>query len=256
MLMTAGSIYGLASTSAFAYSRLQIEGTAITTEAAIREKLDLAGGENLFGLRTEPLETRLRDIPAVAVAEVSVGLPDTVVVRIEEREAILVWRSGELRWYVDAGGFLFAEVPPEPPASTETLPVISDDRARSTSLRVGAQIDPVAIDVATPLASLTPAQVGSGAAGLSVGVTDENGFVLSSVPKSWVAVFGFYGLSLRTPDLVPGQVQLLGALLQEAGEPTVALVILADATDGTYIPKTSPSPSPSTAPSAAPSAAP
>ena len=99
--------------------------------------------------------------------------------------------------------------------------------------------------MARRLASLTPAQVGSSASGLSVGVSDENGFTISSVPRSWVAVFGFYGLSLRTPDLVPAQVVLLQQLLQQAGEDTVALVILADATDGTYIPKASPSPSPS-----------
>ena len=64
---------------------------------------------------------------------------------------------------------------------------------------------------------------------MSVGVTDENGFTISSVPDSWVAVFGFYGRSLRTPDLVPSQVVLLQQLLQQAGEDTVALVILADA---------------------------
>ena len=71
---------------------------------------------------------------------------------------------------------------------------------------------------------------------------DENGFTLSSVPKGWVAVFGFYGLSQRTPDLVPAQVVLLQQLLHQAGEDTVGMVILADATDGTYIPRTSPAP--------------
>ena len=71
------------------------------------------------------------------------------------------------------------------------------------------------------------------------------------MPKGgWVAVFGFYGLSQRTPDLVPAQVVLLQQLLHQAGESNVATVILADATDGTYIPRASP------APSAAPSKAP
>ena len=64
------------------------------------------------------------------------------------------------------------------------------------------------------------------------------------MPESWVAVFGFYGRSLRTPDLVPAQVVLLQQLLHQAGEATVALVILADADDGTYIPKRQPAPSP------------
>jgi hypothetical protein len=248
MLLSAGAIYGLASTSAFAYNRLVIEGATIVRDGTIREHLALAEGENLFEIASEPLEARLREIPAVANAEVSVGLPDMVRIRIEERDPLLVWRVGERRWYVDRTGFLFARAPDNPQAETATLPLVSDDRVESRSLKVGASIDPVDLDVATRLGSLTPAEVGSSAAGLAVGVTDENGFVLSSSPKSWVAVFGFYGLSLRTPDLVEGQVQLLGALLTEAGEASVAVVILADDRDGTYIPKASPAPSPSAAP--------
>ena len=120
---------------------------------------------------------------------------------------------------------------------------MSDDRLASRAFRVGSTIEAVDLDVARRLAGLTPAQVGSAAAGLSVGVTDENGFVLSSVPQGWTAVFGFYGLSLRTPDLVPAQVVLLEQLLRQAGEANVALVILADADDGTYIPRASPAPS-------------
>lgn len=244
MLVSAGAIYGLASTPAFGYDRLRIEGTAVTPDRVVRERLGLSEGVNLFSLRTEPLEERLRGIPAVAGAEVSIGLPDTVTVRIDERRPILVWRAAERRWFVDGTGFLFAEAPPEPDPEAAPLPVVSDDRAVAGGLRIGATIDPVDLDAATRLASLTPADVGSAAAGLAVGVSDENGFVLSSVPRSWVAVFGFYGLSLRTPDLIPGQVQLLGSLLREAGEPTVGLVILSSDTDGTYYPKESASPAP------------
>jgi hypothetical protein len=250
LLLAAGAIYGLASTSAFAYARLRVEGIAVTTEQEVRSSLDLAGGTNLFTIRTEPLEARLRELPAVNGAEVSIGLPDTVAVRIDERRALLVWRSGERRWLVDGTGFLFTELGEgeTPPEAIAELPVISDDRVAARRFEVGSTIDPVDLDAATRLASLTPADVGSAAAGLSVGVTDDNGFVLSSVPRSWVAVFGFYGLSLRTTELIPGQVQLLDALLTEAGEATVALVILADDRDGTYIPKASPAASPSAAP--------
>lgn len=246
LLLSAGAIYGLASTSAFSYARLRVEGTVVTTEAEVRSTLDLAAGTNLFAIRTEPLEARLRELPAVSGAEISIGLPDTVAVRIDERRALLVWRSGERRWLVDGTGFLFAELAAgqAPPEAIAELPVISDDRAAARRFEVGTTIDPVDLDAATRLASLTPAEVGSAAAGLSVGVTDDHGFVVSSVPRSWVAVFGFYGLSVRTTELIPGQIQLLDALLTEAGEATVALVILADDRDGTYIPKASPSPSP------------
>ena len=245
MLLSAAAIYGLASSSAFGFHELQVEGATITGDAAVFDRLRLEEGTNLFEIATEPLEALLREIPAVAGAEVTVGLPDTVSVQLHERRPIVVWQVADRRWYLDDSGLLFAEAPEAPPEELGELPVIRDDRSVSRSFKIGSTIDPIDLDVARRLASLTPAQVGSSATGLSVGVTDENGFVIGSVPPSWTAVFGFYGRSLRTPDLVPAQVVLLEQLLHQAGETTVATVILADADDGTYIPKT---PAPSAAP--------
>lgn len=242
MLLAAGAVYGLAATTAFEFARLEIEGTRITPDDAIRERLALAEGQNLFEIATEPLEAKLLEIPAVAAAEISVGLPDTVAVRVEEREPILIWQIRNRRLLVDRSGLLFTNLANTPGAAVEGLPTIDDDRAASRRLGVGDRVDPVDLDAATRLASLTPGAIGSAATALSTGVTDENGFVVGSVPESWVAVFGFYGRSLRTPDLIPGQAQLLQRLLL-GREPTVALMILADDRDGTYIPKDSPSPS-------------
>jgi hypothetical protein len=110
-------------------------------------------------------------------------------------------------------------------------------------------LDPVVLDAATRIASLTPSQVGSHASALHVAVTDARGFVVSTGDSGWTAVFGSYGRSQRTPALIPGQVQLLGALL--AGrEDRIETVILADDRDGTYIAK--PTPKASAKPSASP----
>jgi hypothetical protein len=117
-------------------------------------------------------------------------------------------------------------------------------------LTVGAQIDPVDLDAATRLASLVPADVGSSAVSLSVSVTDENGFVVETRPGSWSAVFGFYTPSLRTTEMIPGQVRLLRSLLI-GRESLVDRVILASESDGTFTPRTTPSaasPKPSKAP--------
>ena len=53
-------------------------------------------------------------------------------------------------------------------------------------------------------------------------------------------MFGFYTPSLRTPELVPGQVRLLRSLLI-GREPLVDRVILASETDGTYTVEADPS---------------
>ena len=52
-------------------------------------------------------------------------------------------------------------------------------------------------------------------------------------------MFGFYTLSLRTPELIPGQVRLLRSLLI-GREPLLDRVILASETDGTYTTRSSP----------------
>lgn len=247
MLASAGAIYGLAATSAFSYARLDVRGTAAVDQATVRERLDLVEGQNLFQLATEPLAARLREIPAVADVEIRIGLPDTVAVVISERRPIAVWRVADRGFLVDESGVLFAEAGPTPSPEVAALPAITDARATSGALRITSILDPVDLDAAKRLASLEPAEVGSAATGLAVGVTDEHGFVLSSVPKSWVAVFGFYGRSQRTTELIPGQVQLLRSLLI-GREPLIQTIILADDRDGTYIPKPTPKPSASPRP--------
>ena len=248
MLASAGAIYGLTAGSAFGMSRIEVTGATITGDDVIRQRLALAPGQNLFDIAAEPLEAGLREIPAVASADVSIGLPDRVSVAIVERQPIVIWRVGERRLLVDQGGLLFAELASSGALpSVDALPIVNDSRTTAANLGIGMTLDTVDLDAAFRLASLTPAQVGSGAAALSVAVTDENGFVVSSGPKGWEAIFGFYGVSLRTTALIPGQVQLLKTLLI-GREARVKTVILADDREGTYIPKATPKPSASAKP--------
>jgi len=243
MLICAGAVYGVAATEAFGFTTLRVEGESIVPEPAIRERLTLTQGQNLFQITTEPLENRVREIPAVESVDISIELPNTVVANVVERTPILVWQVDDRGFLVDTGGVLFAERPDPPPPVVAALPVVTDERAPSRSLGVTASLSPLDLDAATRLASLTPAQLGSAASGLAVSVTDANGFVVKAKPKGWTAVFGFYVLSIRTPDMIPGQVQVLTRLLAEHGESRVATAFLADERDGTFIPRDSPKPS-------------
>jgi hypothetical protein len=178
---------------------------------------------------------------------VSVRLPTTVAVRIRERNPILVWRIGARRYLADSEGRLFAKLGEEPTPSAAELPVIDDRRAASVDLVVGSALDRVDLDAATRLGSLKPADVGSAAEALLVVISDANGFTVRTRPPTWQAVFGFYTPTLRTPELVPGQVRLLRSLLI-GREPRIDRIILASETDGTFTEKPSPTPSASPAP--------
>jgi hypothetical protein len=247
MLLSAGAVYGVAQSTVFTYEATTVEGATFTDEAQVVVALEEARGSNLFGLVTPPFEERLGQLPTVRSADVSVRLPDTIGVSIRERTPILVWRVGARRYLADEEGQLFALLPEDPPPAAAALPVVEDRRAASVGLAVGRSIERVDIDAATRLASLVPSDVGSGAEALDVFVDDASGFTVRTKPASWQAVFGFYTPTLRTPDLIPGQVRLLRSLLI-GREPQIERIILASETDGTYIPKPTPTPSATPAP--------
>jgi hypothetical protein len=242
ILASLGAGYGLVETPTFTYARAETPDLRWTSRAAVEAALAIPIGTNLVRLSVEPLEARLRALPGVAGATVEVALPDTLSVEIVEREAILGWAVADVRFLVDREGVLFALADPQA-TDTGGLPLVADTRASAAGLGVGDTLDGVDLDAATRLASLVPTDVGSVAAALRVAVSDANGFTLGTSPASWVAVFGLYTPNLRTPELIPGQVRLLRSLL-DGREAVIDQVILADAENGTYIPKPTPGVSP------------
>ena len=246
MLVSAGAIYGLSSSSVFGLREVSVGTLRFIDPARLRDSVGVAADTNLFALATDEVAGRLRALPAVAAANVEVRLPDTLSVTVREREPILVWVAGTNRFLVDRDGVLFATATEATPV-VGGVPAMTDTRVASATLGIGGRLDAIDLDAATRLGSLRPADVGSTAAGLVVSVTDENGFVVKATPGGWSAIFGFYTPSLRRPDLIPGQVRLLRSLL--AGrEATVERVILASDTSGTYIPRPSPAASPTPKP--------
>lgn len=241
LLLAAATIYGLANSSAFEANGVRIEGATYTAATDVEAALEEIRGENLFVIRTAPLEEAIARLRTVREAAISVQLPDTVVVDLVERTPILVWQVGARRYLADVEGRLFARLDEEAPPAADALPVVEDRRAASAGLAVGSTLAVVDLDAATRLASLLPADVGSEADRLTVLVNDTSGFVVRAQPTGWAAVFGFYTANLRTPELIPGQVRLLRSLLL-GREPLVERVILASETDGTYIPRPTPRP--------------
>ena len=83
---------------------------------------------------------------------------------------------------------------PAAAAAAVGLPVVVDRRESGPALAVGSDVDALDLDVATRLLSLVPADVGSTAPGLVVGIDDRDGWtVIPTVEDPWDAVFGFYG---------------------------------------------------------------
>lgn len=245
LLAAVAALYGLASSDAFTARRSVVTGATWTPDAAILAALDLPPGQNLFTLRTADLEGRAAGLPAIRGASVTVALPDELRVAVDERRALLAWRVGERAFLVDGEGRLFGALGEDPPPAADALPGVDDRRTAARDLGVGSVLDAVTLDAALRLGSLSPADVGSAAPAMSIRVDDTDGFSLRPESGGWTAVFGFYTPTLRTTELIPGQVRLLAGLL--AGrEDRVLRVMLADEDTGTYVPR------PTAAPSASP----
>lgn len=238
-MLTAGFLFTLVTgPTAFGLTRTDLPDLAWTDRSAVEAALALPEGGNVFALDTAPLESALEALPGIASAEVSVALPEAVVVAIEERTAILAWEVRDRRYIADASGTIFADI-----AADAALPngvvVVRDERGSAVgAFAIGSHIGPVDLDVASRLGSLTPADIGSAAPDLRVTVTDADGYVVAA-PRAWDAVFGFYSPATRPTDIIPGQVRLLRSLLG-GREAEVRRVILASDTSGTYVPRATP----------------
>ncbi len=243
MLLTSLALNWLIGADAFRLdpAALHIDGLAYTAEQEVRDRLGLAGDArpNVFRLRTAAMAGALSTLPTVAAADVGVALPDRIVIRVTEREPVLVWRTPSGAFLADVEGALISAVAAAPTG----LPLIDDRRQASQQLAVGDFVDPVDVAAVLRLAAITPAMLGSRASTLELSVDDADGYVLRSPDPPWRAVFGPYTANLRTPEAnIDRQVQCLRSLLGQ-GEERVEVVYLAVADDacGTFRERPTPS---------------
>ena len=239
MLATAGLIWGAVASPVFAVKNVEVEGAVLTGDDAVRAALALpTPAPNAFTLATDVLRERLLALPAVADAEVTVGLPGILKVRIVEREPVLAWRRDGALLLADRDGRIVADAAQDgnvaAAAAAQGLPLVADRRSSGDRLVVGDRIEALDLDVATRLLSLAPAELGSAVPTVLVGVDERDGWTLiPTVEDPWTAVFGFYGPEIRGPAMIPEQVRLLRSLL--AGrEATLLRVVLAGPNEGTY----------------------
>ncbi len=242
LVVALAGLYGATSSGAFGLKRTEVSGVTWTSQDAVLAALAIPDGQNLFTLDTTELSKRLASIPAIRGASITVALPDEVRVDVAERVALLAWQVGADRYLVDEDGMVFGRIDATSPEAAAKLPLVDDQRAAAATIAVGDTLDPVILDAARRLGSLRPADLGTAASRLEIQLDDAQGFSLNADPVGWSAVFGFYTPTLRTTDLIPGQVRLLRSML--AGrEDDVLRVILADDRSGTYVPRDSETPS-------------
>ena len=81
----------------FAVDQVRVVGHRETSEIDILEKLDLTGWTSLIGFEVDGARERVAALPWVEVASVRKVYPETLEIRITEREPFAIWQhDGQL----------------------------------------------------------------------------------------------------------------------------------------------------------------
>ncbi len=106
-----GTVYGIkkwiSTCSYFFVSSIEVRGEKRLTG---REIIDLSGikeGDNIFAVDLKSVSEKLSRQPWIRFAEVDRRLPDSIVIRVEERHPVALARIGDRLFLVDSDGTCF-----------------------------------------------------------------------------------------------------------------------------------------------------
>lgn len=152
-----------------------VEGNRLLSAEAIYQAAGVHGA-NIFYVNTTEAAERLRQIPLVRDARVSVQFPNRVRIQVMERQPVVTWVSGGIQAAVDEDGVILPAQAVNPEA------VVIEVQAGGPA-QPGLQVDERAIAVARELHELRP---------------DMGRFLLSAdrgvaivTPQGWPVYFGW-----------------------------------------------------------------
>lgn len=108
----------------FAVRTIEIDGARHTPRAALDAATRRYVGLNLFRIDIDGVQRDLSGLGWVRRIDIEKKVPDTLRIKITERQPVALVRNGERLMYVDAEGVAFAEL--SPAAGDDDLPLIVD----------------------------------------------------------------------------------------------------------------------------------
>jgi len=106
-LLLGAAIYLAWTVPTFRVTDPQVTGNSRLSAAEINAVLNVTG-QPIFTLIPDDLATRLRlNYPELASAEIKVGLPNQIYVRVSERQPVILWQQGEGLTWIDSTGVAF-----------------------------------------------------------------------------------------------------------------------------------------------------
>jgi hypothetical protein len=157
-------VYDSASSERFQVRSVRVQGNVLLSRAEV-ENVAAVTGANVFWVDRGQVVSRLRSLPLVQRAEMSVTLPDTVEIAIVERQPAAFWVSGEWSYLVDREGVILKAVDAETqqaracsgqPCDPRVSPLPTVAELDAQPLTPGQRIDAGALATSARLATLLP----------------------------------------------------------------------------------------------------
>lgn len=157
MLVVIGAgwlVYTASTSPSFQIRSVQVAGATLLSQADVAGTAEVVGS-NVFWIDRAAAEARLRSLPLVLSAEVTPMLPDTVSVRIVERQPAAFWVSGDQTYVVDNQGVVLRPLAEdEGVVADQPMPTIA--QLDGPPLNAGDVVDARALATASRLATLLP----------------------------------------------------------------------------------------------------
>jgi cell division septal protein FtsQ len=157
MLVVVGGgwlVYTASTSSTFQVKKVHVQGASLLNQADV-EQMAAVIGANVFWVDHDAVEARLRTLPLVSRAEVTPVLPDTVNVRIVERQPAAFWVSGNRSYVVDGEGVVLRALgEDEGVFADQPMPTVAE--LDGQPLTPGQVVDASALATSSRLAALLP----------------------------------------------------------------------------------------------------
>ncbi len=113
-LVLGGVLAFVVTDAQFSVDRVVVVGVAGLPGSMVAETTGVLG-QSVFRVDSAAVARRIAALPGVQRSDVHTEAPNTIVVRIEERQAVLVWEAADQSFLVDAVGDVLGQPDPSAP---------------------------------------------------------------------------------------------------------------------------------------------
>jgi cell division protein FtsQ len=137
LILMLGLLYEFLSEDLFFVYKLEVQGINYLSQTEV-ESASRVSGFNIFFIEPGTVERTLRQLPEIKSVHVATGLPNILLVQIEERTPTALWLKGNQTAWVDDEGYAF-----QMRSQRNDLPIVRD--LDLGELKPGKRVQPAAM---------------------------------------------------------------------------------------------------------------